>query len=169
MIALFVARGWDGSGNHPAKHPERVEHPEAVFPDIDPGADDAQVAVLLMHPNPPAFARKGEAGSEPGDPATGDLDRADHDASAIGPARGQTVSSTVLAIHCISATPRIEVRREDANRSAGTVPTRPQLVRPFADFRRRARRPPEAAESRRGKPCRRVTRIRGATAAAPGG
>ena len=64
MTALFVARGRDGSGSHPAKHPERVEHPEAVFPDIDPGAEDAQFVVLLVYPNPPALAREGKAGGD---------------------------------------------------------------------------------------------------------
>ena len=39
----------------------------------------------------PAFARKGEAGGEPGDPAAGDLDAPNHCAHPSGPARRQTV------------------------------------------------------------------------------
>jgi len=47
--------------------------------------------VLLVHPDPPSLARKGEPGGEPGDSAAGDLDRADHGANATGSARRHTV------------------------------------------------------------------------------
>src|SRR6266446_9765482 len=102
VIALFMPRGGYRSGNHRVEHPERVQHPQAVFPDIDPGAEDAQVAVLLVHPDPPALAREGKPGGEPGDSAAGDLDAPGHDANSSAP------------IRCISTTLRLEVRREDA-------------------------------------------------------
>ena len=57
---------------------ERIEHAQPVLPDIDAGAEDAQIVILLVDTDLPALAREGEASAQPGDAAAGNLDCADH-------------------------------------------------------------------------------------------
>jgi hypothetical protein len=91
MVALFMPRGGNRVGGHLRQNPESTEHAQAVFPDVDAGAGDPQLAVLLVNADPPPLAGKGEAGGEPRDPAAGNLDTAGHCTKATGSANTQTV------------------------------------------------------------------------------
>ncbi len=88
---LLVPPGGDHPVDDRIEDAERVEHAQPVLPDVDPGTEDAQLAVLLVDAHAPALAGKGEPGGEAGDAAAGDLDAAGHGVKLTGLSRRQTV------------------------------------------------------------------------------
>ena len=95
---------------------------------IDPSSPRARAAARRAPLGHPHADRGRGHGADAGRRLAG-ADRADHDANAAGRPTQPNGSNPaavnpLTAIRCISTTLRTEVRREDADRTAGTVPTR---------------------------------------------
>src|SRR5262245_27794313 len=73
-----------GAGGRPLEGSDRLERPDAVLPDEDPGSDLSELVSLLVDSNRPAAPGEDGCRSQPGDAGAGDLGMPPHGGFFVG-------------------------------------------------------------------------------------